>query len=142
MMMKLRMTTIAMSVFSLMPILSISLPATAQNAAQKAPPRTVTWYADHQQERAQVQLTCMDDPGHLANDPDCINAQQASVVVAARDAQEHIGKFSSSDPEFWSAFPEARANKLIICHLDPHTDYCDAAKKSLLIEAGKADRQP
>jgi hypothetical protein len=140
MMTNLRMTTIAMSVFFLLPVLATSLSATAQDAAQKTPPRTVSWFADHQQERAQVQLTCMDDPGHLANDPDCINAQQASIVVAARDAQDHIGKFASNDPAFWSAFPEARANKLIICRLDPATDYCDAAKRSLLIEAGKAER--
>ncbi len=140
MMTNLRMTTIAMSVLFLLPVLATSLSATAQDAAQKTPPRTVSWFADHQQERAQVQLTCMDDPGHLANDPDCINAQQASIVVAARDTQDHIGKFAPSDPAFWASFPELRANKLIMCRLDPQLDNCDVAKRSLLIEAGKAER--
>lgn len=115
-------------------------PALAQPAAQaaKTPPKTVTWYADHRQQRAQVQLACIDDPGHLGSDPDCINADRASVEVALRQARLRTGTLDPRDPAFWSDDPQNRRSKLIMCRRNPELQYCDVARRSLLIEAGKA----
>lgn len=112
-----------------------------QQEAKKSPPRTVSWYADNPQARARVQLACLDDPGHLANDPDCVNAQQASVEVALRHFRTLDGaKLGPDDPAFWSADPQSRHNRLIMCRLTPTVSYCDVARRSLLIEAGQDGR--
>ena len=114
-------------------------PAAAQGSPA-AEPRTVSWYADHPQARAQVQLACFDDPGRLGRDPDCVNAQQASVEVALREARSRTGTMDPNDPAFWSNDPQTRQGKLIMCRRTPSLDHCDAAKRSLLIEAGKIPR--
>lgn len=114
-------------------------PAAAQGSAA-AEPHTVSWYADHPQARAQVQLACFDDPGRLGRDPDCVNAQQASVEVALRQARSRTGTMDPNDPAFWSNDPESRRGQLIMCRRDPNLSNCDAAKRSLLIEAGKLQR--
>jgi hypothetical protein len=87
-----------------------------------------------------VQLACIDDPGRLANNPDCINAHQASVEVALREARARTGTMDPRDPAFWSEDPGSRRNKLLMCRLNPQLDHCDAARRSLLIEAGQAKR--
>jgi len=120
-------------------MLAVSMPAAGQGAPQKTA-KTVSWYADHQQERAQIQLACMDNPGQLANTPDCINAHEASVEVALRAARSRTGTMNPADPAFWSDDPNNRRSKLLMCRLNPQLDYCDVAKRSLLIEAGKAKR--
>jgi len=127
------------AVFSLLPMLAVST-ATAGQETPRRTAKTVSWYADHQQERAQMQLACMDNPGQLANAPDCVNAQEASVEVALRAARMRTGTTNPNDPAFWSADPNTRAAKLSMCRLNPQLDYCDVAKRSLLIEAGKAKR--
>lgn len=110
-----------------------------QGAGQGLPsePRTVSWYADHPRERAKVQLVCIDDPGHLARHPDCVNAQQASVEVALREARTRTGNPDPSKPEFWINDPETRRSKLIICRRTPGLSNCDVARRSLEIEAGQ-----
>lgn len=118
----------------------LALTLAAGPAAQGSPaagPRTVSWYADHPQARAQVQLACFDDPGRLGRDPDCVNAQQASVEVALREARSRTGTMDPNDPAFWSSDPETRKSKLIMCRRDPNLANCDAAKRSLPIEAGR-----
>jgi len=75
-------------------LLLAASPAVAQQAADgvaATPPKTVSWYADHRPQRAQVQLACLDDPGRLARTPDCINAHEASVEVALRQARARTG---------------------------------------------------
>ena len=114
-------------------------PATAQGSPA-AEPRTVSWYADHPQARAQVQLACFDDPGRLGRDPDCVNAQQASVEVALREARSRTGTMDPNDPAFWSNDPGNRQSKLILCRRNPELKYCGVAKRSLLIESGRAER--
>lgn len=109
-------------------------------AAQATPPRVVTWYADHPQERARVQLACLDDPGRLGRDPDCINAHAASVEVALREARSRTGTMDPRDPAFWSSDPDNRASKLLMCRRTPTLDHCDAARRSLLIESGNDQR--
>lgn len=114
-------------------------PAAAQGSPA-AEPRTVSWYADHPQARAQVQLACFDDPGRLGRDPDCVNAQQASVEVALREARSRTGTMDPNDPAFWSNDPGNRQSKLILCRRNPELKYCGVAKRSLLIESGRAER--
>ena len=121
-------------------LLPLLLGMTESAAAQTTPPRTVTWYADHPQARAQVQLACLDDPGRLGRDHDCINAHAASVEVALREARSRTGTMDPNDPAFWSNDPETRRGKLIMCRRTPTLDHCDAARRSLLIEAGQAPR--
>ena len=89
----------------------------------------------------QVQLACIDDPGHLARDPDCVNAHQASVEAALREARTRTGNpLDPSDPAFWIDDPETRRSKLIMCRRNPELANCDAAKRSLMVEAGVAQR--
>jgi hypothetical protein len=126
----------ALAVSALM--LAVSPAAAQAGSAARTPPRTVTWYADHRQERAQVQLACLDDPGHLSRDPDCVNAHEASVEAALRQARARTGTLNPRDPAFWSADPETRRNKLLMCRRNPGLDLCDVARRSLLLEAGKA----
>jgi hypothetical protein len=104
------------------------------------PPRTVTWYADNPRSRASVQLACLDDPGRLGNTPDCINADRANVEVTLREARMRTGTLDPRDPAFWSNDPQNRHNKLLMCRLTPQLNYCDVAKRSLLIEAGQQHR--
>lgn len=114
-------------------------PSTATSApapGEKSAPRTVTWYADNPQSRARVELACLDDPGHFGNDPDCINAHQAAVVVALRKARARTSPLNPNDPGFWSSDPEARRNKLLMCRRNPELANCGAAKRSLQLEAG------
>lgn len=137
------MTRTLCTVHALPCLLALALgaagPAMAQGSSA-TPPRTVSWYADNPQARAQVQLACIEDPGRLGRDPDCINAQQASVEVALREARSRTGTMDPNDPAFWSSDPENRQSKLILCRRNPGLNYCDVAKRSLLIEAEKAAR--
>lgn len=126
----------ARTFFSLLSLLAaFSGPVSAQGNA--TPPRTVTWYANNSGARATVQLACLDDPGRLNNSPDCINAHQANVEVAVREARSRTGTMDPRNPAFWSNSPQARQAKLSMCRLNPQLLYCDVAKRSLMIEAGQ-----
>src|SRR5690606_7587423 len=102
--------------------------------------KTVSWYAAHQQARAQMQLRCMDDPGHLRNTPDCINAQRGAIEAAAQRFKQRLPEMDPRKVEFWSADPQTRYNTLLICRNTPQFANCDVARRSLEIEAGKARR--
>lgn len=114
--------------------------ATPAGAAPEQNTRTVTWFADRPQERARVQLACLDDPGHVGRSPDCINAHQASVTVALRQARARGVVLSPTSPAYWSADPEARRAKLMMCRRNPELANCDTARRSLRIEAGLVGR--
>ena len=103
--------------------------------AAVSPPHTVTWYADNRPARAKRQLLCLDDPGHLRNTPDCINAEAASVTVALREARHRIGELDARKLAFWSEDPRGRYNKLLICRQNPHVENCNVARRSLELEA-------
>ncbi|MBY0335645.1 MAG: EexN family lipoprotein [Acetobacteraceae bacterium] len=109
-------------------------------APPASPPRTVTWYADNPQARARVELACLDDPGRLNRHPDCINARQAGVELALRDARWRNGTLNPDDPAFWAARPEARQAQLTMCRNSPGIQNCAAARRSLEAEAGLARR--
>lgn len=122
-------------------LLLAASPVAAQRAGDgtaATPPKTVSWYADHRPQRAQVQLACLDDPGRLSRTPDCINAHEASVEVALRQARARTGTLDPRNPDFWSNDPQNRRSKLLMCRRNPELQYCDVARRSLLIEAGKA----
>lgn len=121
-------------------VLLAAAPVLAQQSGGEN--RTVSWYADHQRERARVQLACLDDPGRLGNTPDCINAQRASEEVALRDARMRARalEVGPDNPLFWTADPSTRRNQLIMCRRSPGIQNCDAARRSLEIEAGLARR--
>ena len=97
---------------------------------QTLPPtqqRTASWYADNPAALDYVTRLCRDDPGHLRSTPDCINAAQARIIVAQRDAertaQSRIGPgprmpgdlTPPSSPRYWRDRPEERAQKLAYC---------------------------
>ncbi|SCX35830.1 EexN family lipoprotein [Agrobacterium rosae] len=114
--------------------------AQAQAIQPDTTPRTVLWYAENPQERARVELTCLDDPGRLMGSADCTNAHQASVEIAVRAGRSRTGTTDPRDPVFWSDDPENRKAKLLMCSRNPELLYCDVARRSLIIEAGKARR--
>jgi hypothetical protein len=138
-MMKKPCTVQASCTFFCLLSLSAALAGTAW-AQGSTPPRTVTWYADNPGARASVQLACLDDPGRLSNSPDCINAHQANVEVAVREARARTGTLNPANPAFWSNDPENRRAKLSMCRLSPQLEYCEVAKRSLQIEAGQIKR--
>lgn len=130
------------TIVAVLPLLAAAgaWPALGQAEGQGLPPepRTVSWYAEHPQVRARVQLACIDDPGHLARDPDCVNAHQASVEAALREARTRTGNPDPSDPAFWIDDPANRRSKLNMCRRTPGLTNCDVARRSLEIEAGQA----
>ena len=119
-----------------------------QAAAQPLPPenqRTVEWYASHPSERAQVRRICLNDPGHLAMSPDCINAKRGDLSAAAGNGGRSSSRSNSdvdvSDPEtpeYWTRRPGDRALKLAYCaRMTPEAAAratCGPAQQSLLLE--------
>lgn len=102
---------------------------------------TVKWFADNPRERARVELRCIDDPGHLANTPDCINAKQAGAELSYRLMVGDGGpRYRANDPRFWSQRPEVRSGLLNMCRLNKSILNCDAARASLMIDAGLVRR--
>lgn len=118
----------------------LSAAAQAITPSTGTPPRTVSWYADNPRVRASVQLACLDDPGRLGKTADCVNADRANVESATREARARTGTMDPRNPAFWSNDPQNRRAKLVMCRLTPHLDYCEVAKRSLLIEAGHIPR--
>lgn len=78
----------------------------ALGVAQPLPPReqrTVSWYAANPWALEAVTRACRDDPGRLRGTPDCVNADQARIVVAEREARARAGM----RPEAPAATPDA-----------------------------------
>lgn len=123
------------------------LPLAGQAAAQPLPPenqRTVEWYASHPSERGQVRRICLNDPGHLAATPDCINAKRGDLVAANRGGSRGSPAGSDIDvsdpetPEYWTRRPGDRALKLAYCsRMTPEAAAratCGPAQQSLQLE--------
>ena len=122
------------------PLAGGALAQTGRGEGGTTPPRTVTWYAENPQARARVELACLDDPGRLNSNPDCINARQAGVELALRDARWRTGTTDPDNPSFWAARPRERQAQLMMCRTSPGIQNCTAARRSLEIEAGTARR--
>ena len=120
-------------------LLPLAGPAWAQVTPESQ--RTVDWYAAHPAERAQVRRACLNDPGHLAHSPDCINAKRGDLAAAAGSTREGDSDIDMSDPdtpEYWTRRPADRAFKLVYCdRMTPEHQAaakCDIPRKSLLAE--------
>ncbi|MBU8541788.1 EexN family lipoprotein [Falsiroseomonas tokyonensis] len=118
----------------------------ALGVAQPLPPqerRTVSWYAANPWALDAVTRACRDDPGRLRGTSDCINADQARIVVAEREARARAGMrpeapaatpdserarqaeaearrnrgdlTSPTSPRYWVARPMERAQQLAHC---------------------------
>lgn len=121
-------------------LLSTSAPA----KAQPLPPenqRTVEWYRAHPTEREQVRRLCLNDPGHLARSPDCINAQRGDLAAAISPSRRDGTGIDMSDPdtpEYWTRRPTNRTVKLAYCSrltaADAARATCRPAQQSLLME--------
>jgi hypothetical protein len=118
----------------------------ALGVAQPLPPqerRTVSWYAANPWALEAVTRACRDDPGRLRGTSDCVNADQARIVVAEREARARSGiqpetppatpdaerarqaeaearrnqgdLTSPTSPRYWAARPMERAQQLAHC---------------------------
>jgi len=123
----------------------ILLVSTVSHAgAQPLPPesqRTVEWYASHPSERTQVRRICLNDPGHLAMSPDCINAKRGDLAAAigpSRRGGQGVDLSDPDTPEYWTKRPADRAHKLAYCNrMTPEAAAratCRPAQQSLLME--------
>lgn len=110
---------------------------------QPLPPeseRTVEWYASHPSERAQVRRICLNDPGHLAQSPDCINAKRGDLSATLNSGRGSAGIDTSNpnSPGYWMKRPNDRATTLAYCgNMTPESAakfYCGPAKQSLQME--------
>lgn len=43
--------------------------------------QSVEWYTEHKTERAEVLAKCQNNPGELANTPNCVNASRADSAI-------------------------------------------------------------
>ena len=112
-------------------------------SGQPLPPedqRTVEWYASHPSERTQVRRICLNDPGHLAQSPDCINARRGDLSATLNSGRSSPGMDTGNpnSPGYWTKRPNDRATTLSYCgNMTPESAakfYCGAAKQSLQTE--------
>lgn len=54
------------------------------------PPKTVGWFFEHRDELAVVLKACRDNPGELANAPNCINANEARNKVTVQEMRDAL----------------------------------------------------
>lgn len=89
---------------------------TATLARAEGARHTASWYAANPSVLARVIALCRDNPGDGWNNPDCMNARQAQVLVAERQARGRLGDLTSPEtPRYWADRPAERAQKLAIC---------------------------
>lgn len=127
---------------ALLALLPLAAPAQAQVPPERD--RTVDWYVTHPAQREAVRRACLNDPGHLAAMPDCINAKRADLQAAinssasgvpsgsgvpgyvppARDpralgltrpAGPGVDTSDPDTPEYWTRRPGDRGLKLAYC---------------------------
>lgn len=105
---------------TMLPAFATVAPACAQGW-QPDQARTVQWYAAHPAERERTRRACLNDPGHLEQTPDCINAKRGELEAMAQATRpagtsRFLGPMS---PEYWAAHPDERALKLSYCRPMP-----------------------
>lgn len=93
----------------------LAVPAKADSFPPESQ-RTVAWYQAHPDARDKIRRYCLNDPGHLQQMPDCINAARADLAAAAANTRQQAGDMSSPySPAYWSARPNERAFRLSYC---------------------------
>lgn len=50
--------------------------------------KTVQWYREHPVERQQQVDICKNNPGQLKDDPNCVNAMQATIIDSGGSSSE------------------------------------------------------
>jgi hypothetical protein len=127
--------------------LALGMLGPSPGLAQPLPPqerRTVSWYVANPWALEAVTRACRDDPGRLRASPDCVNADQARIVVAeqeararagvgptpsmgpseaertrqaAAEARRNLGDLTPpSSPRYWESRPMERARQLAHCN--------------------------
>jgi hypothetical protein len=82
--------------------------------AQAAEYRTVSWYADHPMELAGVLKLCRDNAGLARHNANCINADEAQILVTQREMNRGSA-WSPYSARYWAARPSARAQEVWEC---------------------------
>lgn len=126
--------------------LALGTLGTSPVGTQPLPPqerRTVSWYVANPWALEAVTRACRDNPGRLRASPDCVNADQARIVVAEQEARTRAGIGSPSplgpsetdrtrqaaaearrnlgdltppsSPRYWESRPMERARQLAHC---------------------------
>jgi hypothetical protein len=54
------------------------------------PTKTVAWFFEHRDELQLVLTACRDNPGELAQTPDCINANEARNKVTVQEMEDAL----------------------------------------------------
>jgi hypothetical protein len=61
----------------------------------------IDWYMANDDARKTVIATCDNDPGHLANDPDCINAKKADNQVGVDNVKRGMDNTVQGAADFF-----------------------------------------
>ena len=99
--------------FLLMPVATASLSLTLVQAPESS--RTVTYYANNPYVREKVLKQCYDDPGHLAFNPDCVNAKKGDIADAVKKRSGLFFHGQVPSPDYYSWDHQQRAAALGIC---------------------------
>jgi hypothetical protein len=63
---------------------------------------TISWYMAHTDERKATIQRCDNDPGHLQNDPDCINAKKADNQAGLNNFKSGVGNTIQGAADFFN----------------------------------------
>lgn len=112
----------------LLPLAAAGPPARAQSDTPERQ-RTVEFYVQHPDMRDRVNRSCLNDPGHLQANPDCLNADRANLEAAARETHQMAGDTSDPrTPAYWDKRPNERKFTIAMCsHMTPDHARADTA---------------
>jgi hypothetical protein len=116
--------------------------AIAQPAA--ASDRTVQYYTDNPYVRERVLQQCYNDPGHLRNNPDCVNAKKGDIADAAKQGAGTFFHGKVPSPEYFSWDHQGRSQVLASCrHMTPaqkakYSPNCEDAEASIEADQRRA----
>jgi hypothetical protein len=83
--------------------------------AQGAEYRTVSWYADHVSETQRVLQICRDHAGVAQHNPNCINADEAQILIVQRQMRFAGTVGNPRTPRYWHERPLERDKQIWIC---------------------------
>jgi hypothetical protein len=78
--------------------------------------RTVTWFVEHPTAMAGVLKLCRDNAGLARHNPNCTNADEASIIVTQRE----LGSLPEASPltaRYWAARPAERKAQIGLCDM-------------------------
>lgn len=113
-------------------LFAVAEPAAAQLSTTPQSSRTASWYANNPGALSAVLGACRNDPGHGWNHPDCMNASQANVILAQREARRHVDQTPPTDPSYWRARPDQLRMQALTCsRIEPQYqagNFCPAVR--------------